>query len=45
MAREDYCGMVFSERLNREIAVFRKRNESCEDALKRVSEAHKIKKA
>lgn len=36
----NFAGVIQSKKLNRLIAVFRKKGESTEDALKRVSKAH-----
>jgi hypothetical protein len=36
----NYCGMVHSKRLNREIAVFHKKGESCKDAMERIAKKH-----
>ena len=38
----NFSGMVFSERLQKEIPVFHKKNESDADALKRVEANHKV---
>lgn len=36
----NYCGMVYAEDLNRDIACFHRRGESCQDCMERIRKAH-----
>jgi hypothetical protein len=40
-----FCGMVFSERLQKKIKAFAKPGESCEDCKARIEAAHRVDKS